>query len=144
MHDELRQVSDTDLAMRLIGSLPLEEHQSLIVSLDVMGEDKICFEIVKQLLVSGAERRSGSGAVVGDAKVAQTSGPRKLNGNCHRCEKQGHMARNCKSNGNGNGKQSNAKIVCHPCRQKGHIARVCNVDIVPKPHGSAKIASGSA
>ena len=126
LHEELRQmgenISDKDLAMTLIGSLPHDEFQSLFVSLDVMGEDNLSFEMVKNLLICGAERKAENDeSIVFDAKAANVK-PVKFQGRCNNCKKIGHMGKNCfqpKKETKGN------TIECFKCGKVGHMAKKC-------------------
>nr|AZY88397.1 gag protein [Rabbit endogenous lentivirus type K] len=45
-------------------------------------------------------------------------GSRSFQGNCYRCGKKGHMARNCKSG-------EKTPLKCHNCGRTGHMAKVC-------------------
>ena len=86
------EISDKNLAMILIQSLSHEDldFQSLIVSLVVMGEEKMSFDMVKNLLVCGADRNAESSNVL-DARSAII----KFSGKCNICKKVGNMAKNC-------------------------------------------------
>ena len=58
LHNEMKElgepIDDKELAMTLLASLPFERYQSLIVALDVAGEDNLSFNNVKALLLNEA------------------------------------------------------------------------------------------
>ena len=113
------EISDKDLAITLIGSLPHEVFQSLIVSLDVMMEEKMCFGMVRSLLVCGVDRKAESSNVI-DARTAMI----KLSGRCNICKKVGHMAKNCFQK-KGQKSSTPRGVECHNSGKIGHIAKSC-------------------
>ena len=105
LHNQMKELgedtNDKDLAMTLLASLPFERYQSLIVSLDVAGEDNLKFNNVKALLLNEVDRIADS--TIEDqqmvAKKATTGSFTQLKASpkCYNCGKRGHIAKNCYS-----------------------------------------------
>ena len=112
LHNEMKELGeptdDKDLAMTLLASLPFERYQSLIVSLDVAGEDKINFNNVKALLLNEMDRMAyrATGEQQITAKLATVGVSTKYKGKvkCYICGKRGHIAKHCYSTKKKDGK----------------------------------------
>ena len=84
--------------MTSLASLPFERYQSLIVSLDVAGEDSLSFNNVKALLLNEADRLADSNTesqrVVANFASATKLKPKpKWHFKCYACGKKGILQR---------------------------------------------------
>ena len=104
LHNEMKElgepIDDKELAMALLASLPFDRYQSLIVALDVAGEDNLSFNNVKALLLNDADRLADSNAdsqraVASFAPVSRSKSRRQMK--CYACGKKGHFAKDCRS-----------------------------------------------
>ena len=89
-------IDDKELAMTLLASLPFDRYQSLIVALDVAGEDNLSFNNVKALLLNEADRQADRNAdsqraVASFASVSRSKSRRQLK--CYACGKRGILQR---------------------------------------------------
>eukprot|EP00795_Rhopilema_esculentum_P006130 gene6130-11520_t len=119
-------LDDKDLAMTLLASLPFERYQSLIVSLDVAGEDSLSFNNVKALLLNEADRLADSNTesqrVVANFASATKPKPKpKWHLKCYACGKKGHFAKDCR---NPQKKEKNASYESRYSKINAQVARI--------------------
>ena len=91
LQEELKEmgekIDDQELAMTLLGSLPLEKYKTLVISLDVVGESELSFERMEAILLNDADRVADNFA----RRRGAANG--RVQGFCDLSHKTGHNAR---------------------------------------------------
>ncbi|GKD90102.1 putative reverse transcriptase domain-containing protein, partial [Tanacetum coccineum] len=156
---ELWNLKEYDKIERYVGGLPDMIHGNIVASKPKTMQEalKMATELMDKKIITIAERqaenkRKAYTAGTGERKPYGGSKPLYAKCNyhhdgpcalkCHKCEKVGHFARNCRSVGNANnannqrGTGSGQKPTCFECGVQGHYKRECPKLKNNKNHGN--------
>ncbi|GJQ92144.1 putative reverse transcriptase domain-containing protein [Tanacetum coccineum] len=127
-----------DKIEKYVGGLPDMIHGSVMASKSKIMQDAIKFatELIDKKIYTFAERHRS-----GEKKPYEGSKPLCLKCNyhhdgqcapkCHKCNRVGHLARDCRSTANANtannqmGTRASQKPTCYECKAQGHFKRDC-------------------
>ncbi|GJT90576.1 putative reverse transcriptase domain-containing protein [Tanacetum coccineum] len=127
---------ESDKIEKYIGGLPNMIHESLMASKPKTMQDAIEFA-TKQMdkKINTFAKRSGEKKPYGGSKPLCLKCNYHQDGpcapKCHKCNRVGHLARDCRSPANANtgnnqkGTRAGQKPTCYECRAQGHFKREC-------------------
>ena len=127
------EVSEKDLVMILISSLP-DEYHNLITAMETLTEDKLTWSYVRDRVLHEYDRKKSSSVSKVEKENSRalftnpkwkkkvTDDDKKKNFKCHFCKEKGHFAFDCKKKKDAERRRKESASFCHETSIKPEFA----------------------